>query len=239
MGAHRDSAGGGDANGFNECADITFTWMVEQCQGLLGFDSTYLAELAKQAQLRLLKDFEPTADPKSSMRPKLQAATTPSTPEVSHSRYATGPISDTFTGIYKLFGSTYRRPGQYFSDDLKTNESIHPSVRMRRIKVPSWQPPALDSFQVKRVPGHWVWKKGAVEIPEYPIGVEGRRHSVESMSSMEGETWFSEFSLMKNEDRIQLEDLNSPIPPPVNAWPVLGSVRLGCIFRKIKSVLVE
>jgi hypothetical protein len=177
IGTHSDVAGGDDPTHYNDCADITFAWMVEQCQGFLEFDGIYLAEVREDSQLRLREDREPGTSPTVGASGETHAATGSGTPAAPQSRYAMGHITDTFTKYYRILGSSYRKPGQYFRGDQKkgdTNQRIHPSVRIRRAKMPQqWEPPALRGFQVMPDPerlGYWVWKKGDIKIPEYPVG---------------------------------------------------------------------
>ena len=66
-------------------------------------------------------------------------------------------IKDSMIGIFRLHGSRYRTPGEYWANKSinsrtwkDTNEMVHPLVWERMVKYPEWRPPSLTGF--KRVP---------------------------------------------------------------------------------------
>lgn len=97
------------------------------------------------------------------------------------------PITDSMKGIFRLHGSTYRTPGEYWANKSinsmtwnDTNEMVHPLVWDRMVKYPEWRPPSLTGF--KRVPvegelNQFKWVKAVskggservIELPEYKI----------------------------------------------------------------------
>ena len=164
-GVHTDVGGGYDHEKFAEFSDMTFAWMIDQCEGLLAFEDKYIKDQTQQRPLirqqnlieKLIKK-----DPGEGVG------------------WAMGYIHDSFEHIFMLGSSKYRTPGQYNpsgSGDLVAGnmESIHPSVRVRMMKMPSWKFPALEGFEAVRHDGEWKWVKNIkgsekpVIIPEYPI----------------------------------------------------------------------
>lgn len=119
-----------------EFSDITLAWMIDQCHGLLAFDPEYV-QVETQRRPAMRKEAIIQANPKAIVG------------------WAAGYIHDSFEGVYRFGLSRYRTPGQYTVNDFKktdlkgdTNEMVHPSVRVRMMKVPSWKPPALEGFEV-------------------------------------------------------------------------------------------
>lgn len=115
-------------------------------------------------------------------------------PEETVSGWATGPIVDSFTGTMIAGGSVDRVPGNYTKDDKgreigDTHEMIHPCVKYRMSKVPSYKPKALRGFERTADGGKgYVWTKGNVKIPEFVIktGDAFSRHVAEQDRSAGG-----------------------------------------------------
>jgi hypothetical protein len=90
-----------------------------------------------------------------------------------------GPIIDNFSGLqgafFRLLGKQDRTPGNYPRDSGDgagggTNEFIHPIVRIRKIKVPTYNPPSLQGLSLREPNGSrgWTWaRKGVEDVPEY------------------------------------------------------------------------
>lgn len=97
-----------------------------------------------------------------------------------------GPITDNFSGIqgafFALLGRQYRTPGSYTVDPVadfegQTNESFHPTVRIRLEKVRDWKPRSLSLFSQVEGDGTsgWKWtRKKGHSIPEYRLHPEKR-----------------------------------------------------------------
>ena len=244
-GVHSDVAGGGDPSGYNEQSDLTFAWMVEQCKDLLVFDSEYV-----RVQTTGHTDYRQNdiANKVSAAVPAAAAAATGTDvasvksalarSDSSMLGYAAGPLSDSFKGIFRAGGSTHRKPGQYFDDDSKgpTNEFMHPSVRIRRLKLPLWTPPSLKGFEAKEdpdSPGTWIWSKKlpngtVVRIPEYKF--EEKEDVKMAPSTPEGLKQ-PELALMTDADKAMLEGNEPPSPVEVNA--ITGSL----IWKKMRLLI--
>jgi len=177
-GVHSDIGGSYADAKPHDFSDIAFAWMVDQCHEFLAFDQ-----------------------PRSFFDPVLN--------DKKRSLWAAQPLHNSMTGVFKAGKVRYRAPGEY--EDLDpftgkpvavgpTNESIHPSVRMRLLKSHDfkvdWQLVALNGFHLVRtsLPDGWEWvKKGGqkdIKIPEYKI---------------EEGSWDSQ--LMTKEDKEMLEDV--------------------------------
>lgn len=237
---YSDLAGGGHESGHNECANITFAWMFQQCKHLLTFDPDYVR--AAIVPYSGSQDAPPTTDNASDTNSVAQlrhAKVSPNDIE-PHLGYAAGPVSNSFTGIFRLGGSTYRTPGQYLIDETErgdTNEFIHPSVRLRRAKLPDWKPPGLSGFDTMpdpKRPGSWVWSKTlkdgtVIEIPEYDIA---RKGGVSITSSATKGIDQLELSMLSDQDKAILAQETTPVDVTV----VSGSVHVGRIWVTIKSL---
>jgi len=225
-GVHSDVAGGADPSGYSEQSDLTFAWMVEQCKGLLFFDPEYVrVQTAGHAGYRE-KDIAKkvsTATPPSAGTDPTSVKSALATSDSSLLGYAAGPLSDSFTGIFMAGGSTHRKPGQYFNVDSKglTNESMHPSVRIRRLKMPlSWTPPSLKGFEAKddpNSPGTWIWSKKlpdgiVVEIPEYKIKEKDNMQVKLVLAGTSEGLKQPELELMTDQDKAMLERSEPPSP---------------------------
>lgn len=102
-----------------------------------------------------------------------------------------GPIVSNFSGLqgafFRLLGQQDRTPGEYPRDpgdgvDGATNESFHPTVRIRRDKVKSWFPKPVQGWDLKEPHSEtgWTWEKqGLQAIPEYAIRAENMSLSYE------------------------------------------------------------
>ena len=146
----------------HDFSDIALAWMTDQCRGLLVFDEP-------------LGFFDPVLD------------------DQGRSLWAAQPVHNSMTGVFKAGKVRYRAPGEHEHLDRftgkpvavgPTNESIHPSVRMRLLKSSDfkfdWQLVAMNGFHLARTtsPDGWEWVKtfeleGGVRkdirIPEYRI----------------------------------------------------------------------
>ncbi|KAF4449657.1 peptidoglycan-containing protein [Fusarium austroafricanum] len=197
-----------------EIALISFGWMCEQVAPYLQFveDGSLvdLGKLAVQDRYNLLKplltniqngdekDFGP--GPLSSRiaasldRTGIKKADVRKIPEETVSGWATGPIVDSFTGAMIAGGSIDRVPGNYTKDDKgrelgETYEMIHPCVKYRMNKIPSYKPKSLRGFERTTYSGKgYVWTKGNVKIPEFVIktGDAFSRHVAEQDRSAGG-----------------------------------------------------
>jgi hypothetical protein len=108
-GTHSNIGGpAGDALPFEEIADITLAWMVDNLSGKLTFESDAIKEIVKEHRVG-----------KASCS--------------AHSSWGCSPISDNFDGIqgmlWRLLGEEGRTIGR--SD----NESVHPIARLRWNKL--------------------------------------------------------------------------------------------------------
>jgi len=125
-----------------ELANISLAWMVSQLDGILEFDSTNLQFVQELNE----KYYEQHKNRKPV--------------------WSEGYITETYAKIYTVDGSTTRTPGQYHRTDpltgkpleaklRHTNESIHPSVRVRQAlggrgpnDIGPYRPPALKNFEL-------------------------------------------------------------------------------------------
>lgn len=92
-----------------------------------------------------------------------------------------GPIVDNFTGIqgafFRILGQKTRTPGNFprpcgDGTSGSTIETFHPMLRVRRFKIPSYQPPSLKGFEPEGPDdtSGWKWVKQGIEpIPEYVL----------------------------------------------------------------------
>lgn len=90
-----------------------------------------------------------------------------------------GPIVSNFAGLqgafFSLLGRTDRKPGEYPRDPGDgsagaTNESFHPIVRIRKLKLQNYNPMALQGYKLQDPHGGtgWEWAKTGVQaVPEY------------------------------------------------------------------------
>jgi hypothetical protein len=97
-----------------------------------------------------------------------------------------GPIVDNFAGLvgafFRLLGRRDRTPGGYPRDPGDgstgaTNESFHPTVRIRRRKLTSYNPVSLRGYSEQEPDGTagWEWVKGQLRpLPEYVLRPEKR-----------------------------------------------------------------
>lgn len=78
-----------------------------------------------------------------------------------------GPIIDNFFGLqgafFRLLGKQERTPGNYPRDpgdgtDGATNEFFHPTVRIRRSKVPKWNPTPLQGYELQEPDSTTGWR---------------------------------------------------------------------------------
>ncbi|KAM5356095.1 hypothetical protein ACJ41O_002741 [Fusarium nematophilum] len=197
-GVHINIGGGNDdvltekKGDLEQIALISFAWMCEQVAPYIQFSDqgsiTGLGQSAVEDRLNLLK---PVLDEISRGekdhgnglitsrvsvvldRTGVKKADTKKIAEETISGWATGPIVDSFTGAMIAGGSVDRTPGRYDGKDLgPTYEKIHPSVKYRMMKVPSYKPKALNGFTRAQDGKGYVWKKGSVKIPEYVIKQE-------------------------------------------------------------------
>jgi hypothetical protein len=108
--------------------------------------------------------------------------------------WGSGPIVDNFAGLqgafFRLLGKRDRTPGNYPRDagdgiEGATNEYFHPSTRIRKSKVPHYNPAPLQGYSVEEPVGNerWKWVKNGVRaVPEYIMSPE----KVMSVSYMDG-----------------------------------------------------
>lgn len=161
-------------------ADITLTWLISNLSPFLAFDTSYLMHLydvsdsfseSPSSPLPLPShDVSSSSSPRSSSDLLTQPSPTPPTRS-----YATGKIYNSSSGAQALLGSEYRTPGNSHATSPKTgkplprlleatNESIHPSVRLRIEQDPAGiynkgkpRPRALQGWQIVGEPGNYRW----------------------------------------------------------------------------------
>ena len=116
-----------DFTDYGEISYLTFAWMVDQCAGLLDFDSEYLKRFVDDhaAKVKELK-------------------TNMANNQIHTGGYAQGMINDSFETAMAAAGSRTRAPGLYDTQNQimdkyaptgkSTNEFIHPSARIRITK---------------------------------------------------------------------------------------------------------
>lgn len=116
------------------------------------------------------------------------------------------------TAKFLIGGEIVRTPGQYFLDrtydekgvKYKTNEWIHPVVRLRMLKYKNkdgsdWKPPSLKDFQLSKDEQGWKWMKKVdvggkepetITLREWPISY-GETEENGSMDSelLTAEAW--------------------------------------------------
>jgi hypothetical protein len=176
-GVHTD-VGGGYERAYRDISDISFAYMLGRMLGNgIDIDRTFL-ELFKEKSLYPERKQDESA------------------PE--DLGWGLSALHDEMKGsfAYTVAGGIVRKPGQYYVAErwttpkgkkvpYVTNEYMHPSVRLRRIKLKEkWQPEALAGFKLKlrpeeetNQPDDWVWEKQVkidkkivtVTIPEYNI----------------------------------------------------------------------
>jgi len=223
--------------------------MVEQCKGLLVFDPEYVRVQttghAGYRQNDIARKVSAAAAPAPAAAAAASTGTDVTSVKSALARcdssmlgYAAGPLGDSFKGIFRAGGSTHRKPGQYFDDDSKgpTNELMHPSVRIRRLKLPLWTPPSLKGFEAKEdpdSPGTWIWSKTlpngtVVRIPEYRIE---EKEDVKTVPSAQEGLKQPELALMTDADKAMMEGSEPPGPVEVNA--ITGSL----IWRKMRLLI--
>lgn len=193
-GVHNDIGGSYEDARPRDFSDLALAWMFDQCRGLLAFN-----------------DF--------SEIPGLLGTTNAFDSSPYRSLWAAQPIHNSMIGTERLQWVLNRTPGEYVHTDPATeqpvpvggtNETIHPSVRMRLLKARDpkfqidWHPVALDGFRLSETSGAkgahgWEWVKtgkGAVgqhqtvNIPEYRIDDDSL-----------------EAKLLSPEDRVMLNDV--------------------------------
>ncbi|SMR55017.1 unnamed protein product [Zymoseptoria tritici ST99CH_1E4] len=164
-GVHSDVGGQTDNPRDTSGAELgynTFAWMADNVSQMLTFEKTAIDALIQEHSQAL-----------ASIR-------------ISNG-WGCGKIIDNFSGLtgalFRLLGICVRTPGGYDRDpgdgtSGSTEESFHPIVRVRRAKVPRWQPPALKGFELleQGKSSEWV-KRGARSLPEYVL-LPSKRMSV-------------------------------------------------------------
>nr|POF26403.1 uncharacterized protein CFP56_22552 [Quercus suber] len=151
-----------------EIGDNTLAWMIDNLSGMLTFEKGAIDVLIKHHQTAL-----------KAIRPPIANG------------WGCGKITDNFAGLqgifFQLLGRQDRTPGAYLStpgDGVAgaTNETFHPTVRIRLDKVSTWRPKSLEGFVHKEpLASHaaqgWTWvKEGVQPIPEYIMRPEKTLH---------------------------------------------------------------
>ncbi|KAH7009652.1 peptidoglycan binding domain-containing protein [Ilyonectria destructans] len=141
-----------------EIGDNSFAWMADNLSGMLTFDSAAIQILIEEHR-RALNRVE-----------AMQNIT---------NGWGCGPIVSNFAGLvgafFSLLGRTDRKPGEYLRDPAdgsagRTNQSFHPIVRIRKLKLQNYNPMALKGFKLQEPHGGagWEWAKTGVQVmPEY------------------------------------------------------------------------
>ncbi|RFU33007.1 hypothetical protein B7463_g3352, partial [Scytalidium lignicola] len=141
-----------------EIGDNSFAWMVDNLSGLLTFDVTAIQILIEHHR---------------------RAINRVDAVQKIINGWGCGPIVDNFAGLqgafFSLLGRTDRTPGGYPRDPGDgnagaTNEYFHPTVRMRRHKLRSYNPMPLKGYTLQEPHGGagWKWAKVGVQaVPEY------------------------------------------------------------------------
>ena len=211
---HTDVGRGYDDHVPGDIADITFTWMVDQCCGLLAFDEKNVRQMTEKG------DFK---------QPEEEGAKRQREEKVRRAQnWGLACLHDSMNFIFKIGGSMTRTPGQYTfkardwvyeetdssgsgspsgsgfvtkskiitdsspeekswysrlwstasgvfngsPEDIEklapvwTSEVIHPSVRVRMIHDPTYDPPALRGFKLMydATRTRWTWVKEWTDI---------------------------------------------------------------------------
>ncbi|KAL2262716.1 hypothetical protein VTK26DRAFT_305 [Humicola hyalothermophila] len=169
-GVHTNIGGQGeiqrDLGDHEEIGYITFAWMVDNLSGMLTFNEAMISDLIEQHRRALNRNN--------------------SLEELSNG-WGCGPIIDNFAGLqgafFRLLGRKDRTPGAYPRDPGDgitgaTNESFHPTVRVRRRNLPAgYNPPSLRGYAIQEPNGTrgWRWSKGELApLPEYVLRPEKR-----------------------------------------------------------------
>jgi hypothetical protein len=150
LGAHGDLGWENPEGGIH---DIPLAWMLQQLQDTcaLQYDENKLAVRFP--------------------RMNKEATTIQESPEFVHDA-----IRRTGTGFSALIGWRTRKPISHYRDRMKTNEKVHPTVRLRGYGV-NRHDAAIPGFHVEERHGRYVWVQGS-----------GRTGSTGSNGSMEPAT---------------------------------------------------
>lgn len=137
-------------------ANLTLAWMIDQCEGLLDFDRTYLDHI-------VILDRAPSQWHKDR---KDRKGTHDGGFDTEYQGWARGMCYDSYkegqTWTWK-----YRTPGAYTVSG-QTQETMHASVRERwqssrergiTTGPPIWKPMALKGFELRKVSDQWEWVK--------------------------------------------------------------------------------
>ncbi|KAF7979874.1 hypothetical protein HWV62_40649 [Athelia sp. TMB] len=190
-GDHSDVGGSHADAKRGDFSDIALAWMVDQCRGLLAFD-----------------------EPASFLVP--------------NSLWAAQPIHDfRFTDVSGLAGTRYRAPGEYVDPNpggkaahhSLTNETIHPSVRMRFLKSatvkPAWAPVALNGFRLTRTTGtppRWEWVK--------TVGKEQIK-LLEDQTQTEADSWGARLMTPEDKRTLASDKLTDNLKKAIDTGTVL------------------
>jgi len=157
---------------------ITLTWMIEQLEPHLGFE-TSTAPMLMQDRYALvspaLDELLNCPNPKTHAsnwlvkKVKSMKNSDDTPPDVWNDNgatwsrniaadalmgWASGPIVDSYVGNMTKAGSQYRTPGEYRANKGRTNEYIHPTVAYRMDRLADedkYEPVALKGFERKKV----------------------------------------------------------------------------------------
>ncbi|KAF7515769.1 hypothetical protein G7054_g14425 [Neopestalotiopsis clavispora] len=131
-----------DFGDYEEIGDNTFAWMVDNLHGMLTFDEDAIETIVQNHQHAINR--------------------------IAHTNgWGCGPIIDNFFGLqgafFRLLGKQERTPGNYPRDpgdgtDGATNEFFHPTVRIRRSKVPKWNPTPLQGYELQEPDSTTGWR---------------------------------------------------------------------------------
>lgn len=102
-----------------------------------------------------------------------------------------GPIISNFSGLqgafFRILGKQDRTPGNYpptsgDGNDRDTNEYFHPIVRIRKSKLPDYNPMSLYGYSAEQSDSEagWMWhKKDLQAVPEYVMHPEKKMSVVD------------------------------------------------------------
>jgi hypothetical protein len=174
-GVHSD-IGGGYSRSYLDISDLALVWMMDKCRSHLRFDLDVLDEIQVPSKGFKELSLEPVT---------LKNAWEENLEEVFN-EWGLSKLNDSYAALkWKIGGPRVRVPGSYYlgmkdehGDPFRTNESIHPSVRVRLMenldpkhpeKWDAYLPPSLKGFRLEREPEEkdgrvvWIWVKDFID----------------------------------------------------------------------------
>lgn len=136
---------------------------VDNLSGMLTFEDTAIEQLIKQHHEALVENNAKNNITKG---------------------WGCGPIVSNFSGLqgafFRVLGKKERTPGSYLRDagdgvGGATNEYFHPTIRIRKSKLPKYNPESLNGYALQEPDGRtgWWWlKQGVPAMREYVLRPE-------------------------------------------------------------------